>query len=385
MKTTIDNANLAKMHIPYSMTTNDLVYDKATKKYSLDKTKKTTIDNANLAKMHFPISEIDYDDNNSLYTDESSLDKIKKQRSTTQILQKNARRQKKYVCEACEFITGNKYNYQQHCLTSKHHELTLSGLGQHMKEVCAPMRTYRCVCDKTFNDRAGLFRHKKKCGEKKEDYDLLVPLVMDVMKKNNELSSELLKQNQELQRQMLEICKNGINCHNVNTINSNNKFNLNMFLNETCKDALNISEFVDSVKISLSDIENVGSLGYVEGISKIIIKNLRELDITKRPIHCTDFKREIIHIKDNNEWEREDEDKTKIINSIKTIAHKNILSLSDWKEANPDYKVSDCKKSDVYMKIVNESMGACDKMEDEKNYNKIIQKIAKETTIKRDV
>jgi hypothetical protein len=146
---------------------------------------------------------------------------------------------------------------------------------------------------------------------------------------------------------------------------------------------MNISEFVDSVKISLTDIENVGSLGYVEGISKIILQNLNQLEVCKRPIHCTDAKREIIHIKENNVWEKENDDKSKLVNTIKHIAHKNVLQIRDWKAANPDYRDSECKKNDIYMRIVNESMGACDKEEDAKNYSRIIQKIAKETTIEK--
>ena len=154
-------------------------------------------------------------------------------------------------------------------------------------------------------------------------------------------------------------------------------------MNETCKDAMNISEFVESVKISLTDIEKVGSQGYVEGISNIILQNLSELDVCKRPIHCTDAKREVIHIKEKNTWQRESEEKPVLTDAIKHIAHKNVLSIRDWKEANPDYRDSECKKNDVYMRIVNKSMGACDKVEDAKNYRRIIQKIAKETMIER--
>ena len=254
-----------------------------------------------------------------------------------------------------------------------------------------------CECGKCFLTTGGLSKHRKKCTmllskhmiteqdnnsekiESKKEVQALSELVIDVVKQNTEFQKILLDQN----KQILELTKKDhvIHTNSHNTQNIHNKFNLNVFLNETCKDAMNMSEFIDSVKISLTDIEKVGSLGYVEGISNIILNNLNNLDITKRPIHCSDIKREIIHIKDKNKWKREDDEKPVLTDAIKHIAHKNILSLRNWKEANPDYRNSECKKNDVYMRIVNQSMGACDKEEDTKNYHRIIQKIARETII----
>lgn len=316
-----------------------------------------------------------------------------------------------YKCVSCYYFTSNKKDYHKHLTTQKHLTTVEKEEVGHMK--------YVCCCGKIYHSKSGFWKHKKTMDcKKEEDFDddvsiesylvndggnnnsmkVLTDLVIEVVKQNQELakqnqermekhSQEQTKQNQEFQKQIFTIMQkqnNSLQVHNQNSnnhTNSHNKFNLQFFLNETCKDALNISEFVDSVKISLQDLENVGSLGYVEGITKIILNNLKELDVTKRPIHCTDAKREIIHIKDNNAWEREGDEKPRLTNSIKTIAHKNILTLSEWKEAYPEYKDSECKKNDIFMKIVNESMGACDKNEDERNYSKIIKKIAKETTI----
>ena len=168
-----------------------------------------------------------------------------------------------------------------------------------------------------------------------------------------------------------------INSHNT----INNRFNLNVFLNEKCKDALNISDFINSLQISMNDVEQVGACGFVEGISKIFVNGLKQLDVYKRPIHCSDMKRETMHVKENNVWEKEDEDKTKIIEAIKTIADKNIKTIPEWKQENPDCRDSASKKSDQYLQIVGQALGACDKTKDKENYHKIIKKVAKEVVI----
>jgi hypothetical protein len=184
-----------------------------------------------------------------------------------------------------------------------------------------------CECGKTYTYISGLSRHKKICknqvflenigAEKYEDMKTLTTLVLDVVKQNHEITN----QNQELQKQILEICKHGTNNISNTQINSNNKtFNLQIFLNEQCKDAMNIMDFVDSLKIQLTDLENVGKLGFVDGLSNIIVKNLQALDVTKRPVHCSDSKREILYIKDENKWEKENEENKKLKKAIKQRA-----------------------------------------------------------------
>ena len=184
----------------------------------------------------------------------------------------------------------------------------------------------------------------------------------------------------EQQNVMLEVIKNGThNNNNNNTTNSHNKaFNLQFFLNETCKDAMNIMDFVDSIKLQLSDLERVGELGFVDGISNIIVKNLKELDVTERPIHCTDKKREVLYVKDENKWEKDDE-KNKIKKAIKRIANKNIRLLPSFKEKYPDCNQSISTHSDKYNKIMVESMDT-----DSNNENKIITKITKEVMIQKE-
>ena len=201
----------------------------------------------------------------------------------------------------------------------------------------------------------------------------------------------LLKQNQELMQQqmtqitdlILEIVKNGTNITNNNNnttnnnTNSHNKaFNLNFFLNETCKDAMNIMDFVDSIKLQLSDLEKIGEVGYTQGISNIITSNLKALDVTQRPVHCTDKKRGIMYIKDENKWEKEDEENTKLKQLIIRVSNKNIKLLPQFREKYPDYKVSSSRTSDKYDKIVLEAMGGAGNNDQEKT-NKIIQNISK--------
>ena len=188
----------------------------------------------------------------------------------------------------------------------------------------------------------------------------------------------LLNQNIELQKQIVELCKEKNTVIN-NTIN--NKFNLNVFLNEQCKDALNIMDFVSSLKFQLSDLENVGKLGYTEGISKIFINGLQELDVFKRPIHCSDLKREIMYIKDKDAWEKEKENNDILKVAIKHIAHNNVKQLPDWIHENPSSNNHDTKKHQEYIQILNESMGASTEEEDIKNYNRIIKNVAKEVVI----
>jgi hypothetical protein len=147
---------------------------------------------------------------------------------------------------------------------------------------------------------------------------------------------------------------------------------------------MNIMDFVDSLNLQLTDLENIGKLGFVEGLSNIIVRNLKELDITKRPLHCSDLKREVLYIKDENKWEKENEENKKLKKAIKHIAHKNCKLIPEWKEQNPDCVFSNSKKSDQYNQIVIESMGSGLNIDDELSENKIIKKIAKEVMIEKN-
>lgn len=291
-----------------------------------------------------------------------------------------------YSCKLCDYNTSFKRDYEKHIVTKKH-----------MKQI----ETKKYICDhcgKEMKSRTTIWRHQKVCGFGFESPNIEIIVHenenMDVEKLTN-LVLDVVKQNQELTNQIVELSKhspnnmassnsttNYYNNNNTNTIN--NKFNLQFFLNEKCKDALNISDFVDSLKITLHDLENLGSDGFVDGISRIFVKGLKQLDICKRPIHCSDLKREIMYIKnDDNSWEKENDEKENLKNAIKQIADKNIKIIPEWKKANPECKDGESKKNDQYMNIINESMGTVSKEEDELKYNKIIAKVAKEVIIEK--
>jgi hypothetical protein len=185
---------------------------------------------------------------------------------------------------------------------------------------------------------------------------------------------------------MMDILKNGT--HNNNTINNNcgntNKtFNLQVFLNETCKDAINMSDFVDQLQVSISDLETTGKIGYAEGISKVFIKKLDEMNYTDRPIHCSDSKREILYIKENNLWTKDDEQKTNLTRAIKNVANKNIKQISEWQKQHPDFLNPTSKESDKYMKIVLNSMSGSTVEESDKNYEKIVRNVIKKVVIEK--
>jgi hypothetical protein len=236
-----------------------------------------------------------------------------------------------------------------------------------------------------------LYNHKKKCKGIEETSETIQPLdkptdadlIFQLIKQNQEFKELLIEQNTKLVETFSEAIKhNNITNNNTNTINSHNKtFNLQVFLNEDCKDAMNITDFVDSIKFQLADLEHMGKVGYVEGISNIIIKNMKALDVTMRPVHCTDQKRETIYIKDEGVWIKEDEDNKNVRKLIKRVAFRNSKCIRLFKEKHPDCITSESKYSDTYSKIVIEAMGGGSKCNDYDSENKIIRKIAKEITI----
>ena len=290
--------------------------------------------------------------------------------SNNLVAKKGKKGQPEYYCEKCDFKCYKKYSWERHLLTSKHTQATNSNILS--TEKWQKGQIYSCEnCNKEYKDRTGLWRHKKICSNtivETTDKDLIMMLIKD---------------NSEFKNMMMKVLENGTynNSNNNNTNNSHNKtFNLQFFLNETCKDAMNIMDFVDSIKLQLSDLENVGKLGYVEGISNIIVKNLNDLDITERPIHCTDKKREVLYIKDEDKWEKENENKKKIRKAIKKVATKNALLLPKFKEVHPDCVKSVSPFSDQYNKLIVESMGGPGDNDSEKE-NKIIKNIAKNIII----
>ena len=288
----------------------------------------------------------------------------------------------KYYCKSCDYKCYKKYNWDAHLITSKHSKTTNSNIlatenGKNGKNEV----NYCCEnCGKEYNDRSGLWRHKKKCnfGKKTES------TTQKNETSDKEIMLALIKDNSEIKNMIMEVIKNGThNTNNTTHTNSHNKaFNLNFFLNETCKDAMNIMDFVDSIKLQLSDLERVGELGYVEGISNIIVKNLKELDVTQRPVHCTDKKRETMYIKDEDKWEK-DEERLKLHKVVRKVAYKNQNLIPKFKEVHPDYNKYHSKFSDQYNKIIVESMGGSGDNDFEKE-EKIIKNISKQVFIDKE-
>ena len=308
---------------------------------------------------------------------------------------KNAKNAKIFVCELCDFKCCKQSNMDKHNLSLKHKKNDTELQENDVKE------SFFCNCGKEYKFRQGLWKHKKKCSVENnvinnkydESFNITPDMIINVIQQNQEFKGllmeqnkqnfELQKQNNELQKQMLEVIKNGTN--NTNISNSHNKtFNLQVFLNETCKDAMNIMDFVDSIKIQLSDIESIGELGYVNGMSKLIIKHLNALDENMRPVHCSDQKRDSLYVKDKNVWEKEDPDNKKIKKAIKYISNKNICALPEWRLKYPDCIYSDSLKSDQYNHIVLEAMGGSGDNDTEKA-DKIVKKIAKVVTIDKNI
>jgi hypothetical protein len=297
-----------------------------------------------------------------------------------------------YWCEYCDYKCCKKYNWDKHLSTSKHKSmsngdimLTKSGKKWQEKE------KYQCEnCGKQYQHRQCLWRHKKTCSNNCDSDNVVTNNNVtdkNVNDNNDKLIDYILKENTEIKELILEIMKNGTTINNTansnnTTTNSHNKaFNLNFFLNETCKNAMNITDFVDSIKLQLSDFMDVGEAGFVKGISNIIVKKLKSLDETVRPIHCTDQKRETFYVKDENKWEKEEEDLKNIRIMIKKVIRKNEGLMQEYKKEFPDYMDPDSKRSDQYSKFVIEALGGEGDNNKEKE-NRIINHISKATTIK---
>jgi hypothetical protein len=280
----------------------------------------------------------------------------------------------KFNCLLCNFKCSHSSDWNRHILTTKHQMVT--------NDKQLPIISHTCLCGSSYKHSSGLSRHKKSCNS-----IITTTTVANETSELKYLVLEMVKTNTELQKQILELCKNTTTTNNTNnnTVNNNshNKtFNLQFFLNDTCKNAMNLTDFVSSLQIDLSDLESVGELGFVNGISNLIINGLNDLEECERPVHCSDLKRESMYVKDDNKWVKEDAENTKMKKALKQIAHKNIKMLPVWKAKNPDCKRSESHLSDKYSHMVIEAMGGSGDNDEEKA-NKIIRKIAKEVTIKK--
>ena len=296
-----------------------------------------------------------------------------------------------FSCDVCDFSSSNKKDYNRHIQTKKH----IFNVSQCFSIEKTQKNPYECNCGKKYKDSSGLWRHKKKCNvtivtdsnvetiDKDQLILMLIKQNSDLIKESTEFKNMMMTQHTSTQNMMMDVIKNGTHNTNITHTNSHNKaFNLQFFLNETCKDAMNIMDFVDSIKLQLSDLERVGELGYVEGISNIIVKNLKDLDVTQRPVHCTDKKRETLYIKDEDKWEK-DEERLKLHKVVRKVTCKNQNLIPKFKEAHPDCNKYHSKFSDQYNKIIVESMGGPGDNDYEKE-EKIIKNISKQVFIEKE-
>ena len=317
-----------------------------------------------------------------------------------------------YSCNLCNFQCKYQSNYDKHLLTKKHLQ-NVNGEPREKKYTCSQ-------CNKEYLNYKSLWKHKKHCvinhnREPEELENTFIPnnvitteLFMEVFNQSKELQEVLVEQTRELQnkllekenqllekenqmlaqneqyhKQIIELTSKQINNTNINTQNNNNQFNLQFFLNETCKDAMNIVDFVNSLQVQIADLEKTGRLGYVEGISSIFLKGLTQLDISMRPIHCTDLKRETVYVKDEDNWNKEDEEKAKMKLAIERIARKNMRTLPKWQQENPDFRILDTNENNDYLKIALNSLGGQTEEEQEKYIKKIIKNVMKEVVIEK--
>ena len=282
-----------------------------------------------------------------------------------------------YCCSTCDYNTGNKYDYNKHLLTAKHTMITNDN-----KKSQKIAKEFKCVCGKEYANGQNLCRHKKNCTKASNKNDL----VIELLKENKELKNMIIDQTKNTTQIIDKLVSNPPNNtmtnsmnHTNNNSNNNNNFNINVFLNDKCKDAINFSDFIENVEVTNGHLENNARHGFVKGITQIIMDGLKDLSIFERPIHCSDVKREVMYIKDDDKWEKETDNK-KLCDAIQEITRKSLLQFQQWKEENPECNDLDSESGTKYMAIHSNSMAGSKR---EEFYPKIIKAVAKETVIDR--
>jgi len=306
------------------------------------------------------------------------------------LTKKTGKNRKCYSCEVCEFNTSDKKDYSRHCSTRKHMELT-NTLTEKTDE---PKSHHICShCGKEYTSRVGLWKHSKTCLTGKNDKSIISEddilgnesiknYIMSLVAQNTELKNMFIHELKEIKTIIAEQPTPQQITNNKNI--TNNQFNLNVFLQQTCKDAMNMSDFIDSLEINTKSLERTGTQGYVQGISTIFIDGLRKLQVHERPIHCTDLKREVMYIKDNNTWTK-DEDNKLFKKALDTVVHRNMVQLVKWEEENPETSNPESKNYEFYFVLARQSTGGGNLEVTARNNDKILKAIAKEVHIDRKV
>lgn len=294
--------------------------------------------------------------------------------------QKVPKSSNKFFCKACDYTTERESQFNRHILTDKHKRLTSAN------EKVPKSSKYLCECGKEYVHASSLSKHRKVCTisikesfleEKQENTsnDAMLNMFSKMMKENEELRNLMAEQNEKIV-DVMENSKPSMTTNN-NIINNNQKVSINMFLNNSCKDAINFADFIDRIEVSQNDLENNAHMGFIEGISKIFMDNLKQLSVFERPIHCTDLKREIMYIKDEDKWQKEEDDH-KLNNAIQEVSRKSVNALKSWKETNPDYEDADSAFSNKCLAIQQQSIAGTNR---EQYYPKIIKNVAKELIV----
>ena len=312
---------------------------------------------------------------------------------------------KKFICENCDYKCSKQSEFNKHLSTNKHKNLQNPTID-------ATQKVYECSCGKIYKHSSTLYAHKHKCDYKKpiegpsdettppqpsSQVDMTV--VLELLKQNQEFkdlvieqTKQLFQQNQQnavLQEQLLDAVKDGKlgNNNNINTnCNNNNKFNLNFFLNETCKDAITFSDFINSIEVTMDEFIQTGNTGFVSGISKVLMDRIKGMDLHTRPLHCTDFKRETVYIKNEDKWDKEDGDNTHLRKAVKCVAKKNYNQLHQWyNNKKPEVETLGTEECEDYFKFYKSALGGYDKEEDKKFEDKIIKNVLKEVILDKSI
>jgi hypothetical protein len=300
-----------------------------------------------------------------------------------------------FECKSCNFVCSKKSDWDRHINTRKHLKTT-----DNNEKNANIIKTHICSnCNKKYSDRVSLWRHKQKCigiqnninstdiMSDKDDNNSIAETMIQLIKQNQEFKELIVEQqqeNQKLQSQLIEAVKDNGNTYNNNTINNNNqKFNLNFFLNTTCKDAMNMSDFIENMEINFKDIENIGRNGYVNGMTEMILSRIKELDVTKRPLHCTDLKRETMYIKDNDEWCKDTPENTKLRKTIGYVAKRNYATIPLWREKYPECQNWNDPKYDFCVDMMRNILGDIGEKQTRLD-NKVIKNLSKHIVVDKN-
>jgi len=286
------------------------------------------------------------------------------------LTQKTPKNPKEFFCKKCDFVSSNKKDYDRHLATDKHKMLTNVD-----KKTPKNPKPFQCVCGKQYKHRQSLSVHKKKC--KIVENVIVEDTSENKLINEKDMMSVPIEMWERVMNHMDKQQEALVSLSSKSSKTINNNFNINIFLNETCKDALSITDFVNSLQLKLEDLLYSKQNGAIEGISNVIIKGLNELDIAKRPLHCTDVKRETLYIKDENGWEKENKDKEKLKKAIFTTQQRQARLIKEWQKENPDWADNMAKMEEFHQFVQKIYM-------DDGEENKVIKNIAKEVQLTKN-